>query len=161
MNQQTLSDIEYSGRRRKTRRELFLMKMDDLVPWDRWTAMIRPLYPSGKRGRRPKDLLMMLRMYCLGEWYSLSGAGIQDAVGDSYAMRTFLHLDFLEEQVPDSTTFLRFRRMIKKNGFDAVFRNELDVILKNEHLALKKGAQSEASLVRSAVREKTSPQNPV
>ncbi|MCI1305277.1 MAG: transposase [Lachnospiraceae bacterium] len=152
MNQQTLSDIEYSGRRKKTRREKFLMKMDRCLPWERWVGMIRPLYPSGKRGRKPKDLQMMLRMYCLQEWYSLSGAGVQDAIGDSYAMRTFLHLDFLEEQVPDATTLLRFRRLIRRNGLDEQFRAELEAILKEEHLLLKKGAQNEASLIRSAGR---------
>lgn len=150
MNQQTLSDIEYSGRRRKTRREKFLMKMDRCVPWDQWAELIRPLYPAGKRGRKPKDLRMMLRMYCLQEWYSLSSAGVQDAIGDSYAMRTFMHLDFLEEQVPDATTLLRFRRLIHRSGLDVRFREELAAILREEHLILKKGAQSEASLVRSA-----------
>ena len=54
MKQQTFSDIEYSGRKRKTRREEFLEIMDDIIPWDEWVSIIVPYYPSGKRGRPPK-----------------------------------------------------------------------------------------------------------
>ena len=34
MKQQTLSDIEYSKRKRKTKREEFLESMDQIIPWD-------------------------------------------------------------------------------------------------------------------------------
>ncbi len=56
MKQQTFSDIEYSNRREKTRREEFLESMDEIIPWDQWVGIIRPYYPSGKRGRPPKTL---------------------------------------------------------------------------------------------------------
>lgn len=50
MKQQTFSDIEYSNRRRKTKREEFLDSMDEMIPWDYWVSIIKPYYPSGKRG---------------------------------------------------------------------------------------------------------------
>ncbi len=53
MKQQTLSDIQYSNRKRKTKREEFLEAMDEIIPWSYWTEFIRPYYPSGKRGRPP------------------------------------------------------------------------------------------------------------
>ena len=40
MKQQTFSDIEYSGRKRKTKREKFLDKMDEIIPWGEWVAYI-------------------------------------------------------------------------------------------------------------------------
>lgn len=41
--------------------------------------------------------------------------GIEDAIYDSYAMRSFMHLDFLTEQVLDATTLLHFRHLIEEN----------------------------------------------
>jgi len=52
MKQQTFSDIEYSNRKRKTKREEFL----EIIPWDEWVSVIVPYYPSGKRGRPPKRI---------------------------------------------------------------------------------------------------------
>ena len=33
MDQPTFADLEYQGKKRKTRRELFLERMDGLIPW--------------------------------------------------------------------------------------------------------------------------------
>ena len=33
MAQFTFADLEYQGKKRKTRRELFLKRMDGLIPW--------------------------------------------------------------------------------------------------------------------------------
>ena len=48
MKQQTFSDIEYSGRKRKTKRERFLDKMDEIIPWGEWVAYIVAYYPKGE-----------------------------------------------------------------------------------------------------------------
>lgn len=55
----------------------------------------------------------MLRMYLMQNWFNLSDAGIEDAIYDSYAMRSFMHIDFLNEQVPDATTLLKFRYLLE------------------------------------------------
>jgi hypothetical protein len=43
-------------------------------------------------------------MYLLQIWFNLSDEGLEDAIYDSYAMRNFVGINFLEEQVPDATT---------------------------------------------------------
>ena len=113
MNQQTFSDIEYSNRKKKTKREEFLESMDQIIPWNQWVALISTHYPSGKRGRPPRGIETMLRMYLMQNWFNLSDAAIEDAIYDSYAMRSFMHIDFLTEQVPDATTLLKFRHLIE------------------------------------------------
>ena len=87
MKQQTFSDFEYSTRKRKTKREEFLEIMDEIIPWDEWVGIITPFYPNGKRGRPPKGIELMLRMYLLQIWFNLSDEGTEDAIYDSYAMR--------------------------------------------------------------------------
>ena len=55
--QLTFGDAEGLGRRKKTRRELFLNEMDQVVPWKRLLALIEPHYPiAGRRGRQPYPL---------------------------------------------------------------------------------------------------------
>ena len=51
MKQQSFSDIEYSMRKKTTKREEFLNIMEEIIPWDEWVEYIRPYYPSSKRGR--------------------------------------------------------------------------------------------------------------
>ena len=99
MKQQTISDLEYSARKRKTRREEFLEIMEEIIPWDEWVAFIAPNYPSGKRGRPPKGIEKMLRMYLLQIWFNLSDQDTEDAIYDSDAMRKFTVIDFMAEAV--------------------------------------------------------------
>lgn len=41
MNEQiTFTDLEYSNRRRTTRREEFLRKMDSSLPWQKWVEKL-------------------------------------------------------------------------------------------------------------------------
>ena len=122
MKQQTFSDIEYSNRKLKTKREEFLEIMDEIIPWDEWVSVIIPFYPSGKRGRPPKGIEKMLGMYLLKVWFNLSDEGTEDAIYDSYAMRKFVGINFLEEDAPDATTLLKFRRLLaylSENGEDS------------------------------------------
>ena len=41
MDQPTFSDLEYQSKKRKTRREIFLERMDALIPWQGLEDRIR------------------------------------------------------------------------------------------------------------------------
>ena len=88
--------------------------MDATIPWSRWAGLIEPFTCLGGRGWKPKALETMLRIYLLQAWFSVSVEGVEAAVYDSYAMRGFLGLDFMIEQVPDATTHLQFRHLLAK-----------------------------------------------
>lgn len=148
VKQQTLSDIEYANRRMKTHRDTLLEKMNEILPWAEWVELIRPHYYTGQRGRRPRNLETMLRMYLVKYWFGCSDEGIEDAIYDSYALRSFLKVDFLKEQVPDATTLGRFRNLLKKNGLDAKIHQEIEIILKEHHLNLRKGSITEPKLTK-------------
>ena len=115
MRQMIFSDYEYSVRKRKTKREEFLDIMDEIIPWEEWVEFVRPYFPDGKRDRPTKGIEKMLRMYLLQVWFNLSDEGVEDAIYDSYAFRKFMNIDFMEEQVPDATTLLKFRHLLEKN----------------------------------------------
>jgi IS5 family transposase len=113
--QPSFTDVEYGNRRRVSRREQFLQTMDATIPWVLWVRLIEPVYYVGAKGRKPKPVETMLRMYLLQVWFSLSDEGVEEAIYDSYAMRRFMGLDFAAEQVPDATTLLHFRHLLEKH----------------------------------------------
>ena len=86
-DQISFTDVEYTNRRRVSRREQVLDTMDSTIPWVRWVGLIEPFTCSGSRGREPKARETMLRMYLLRPWFSLSDEGVEDAIYDSYALR--------------------------------------------------------------------------
>ena len=117
-DQITLTDVEYGNRKKTTKREEFLNKMEEIIPWKAWVEMIRPYYPKGEHGRPVRGIETMLRMYLMQTWFNLSDEGTEDAIYDSYAMRSFLGINFMTEQVPDATTLLKFRHLLEKNNID-------------------------------------------
>lgn len=51
MKQMTFTDAEYAGKRKQSRKELFLIGMDQVVPCKGLAALIDPHYPKGDGGR--------------------------------------------------------------------------------------------------------------
>ena len=78
--QQSFTDIEYQGRRRRTKRDIFLETMDHLVPWQAWAEKVEPFYYPGERGRKPIPVERMLRMLMLSVWFELSDEATEDAI---------------------------------------------------------------------------------
>ncbi len=70
VNQPTFADLEYECKKRKTRREKFLERMDGLIPWEKLEERIRPIYTRAGRGRRPYELSVMLRIHCVQLFYN-------------------------------------------------------------------------------------------
>jgi IS5 family transposase len=149
MRQASFSDIEYSFRKRTTRREEFLRVMDDFIPWDEWVAYIEPHYPSGQRGRPPMGIEKMLRMYLLQCWFNLSDEGIEDAVYDSYALRSFMKINFVDEQVPDATTLLKFRHLLEKHDIGQVFFHAIAATLEKCGYMMRGGSIVDATLIQA------------
>ena len=48
---------------RATRKAQFLARMEGLIPWGEFCALIEPHYPKAGNGRPPMGLERMLRMY--------------------------------------------------------------------------------------------------
>jgi transposase, IS5 family len=71
MGQISFSDAEYAGKRKKTRREVFLEEMELVVPWKALLGLIEPHYPVAGRGRRPYPLEAMLRVHLMQNWFAL------------------------------------------------------------------------------------------
>jgi len=149
MEQQlNFTDIEYSQRKRSTKRDEFLKKMDKIIPWSKWVELVRPYYFSNKRGRRPMEIETMLRMVMLQVWFNLSDEGLEDSVYDSYAMRSFLNLDFANGiQVPDATTLCKFRKLLNAHHLQEQIFEQVKELLKENGMEVRGGSIVDATIV--------------
>src|SRR5882757_3837593 len=116
MKQQSLSSqgvFEKYGR--KSRRELFLDEMEQVVPWSALEALVRPHYAKAGKGRQPVGLGIMLRTYFVQQWFNLSDPGVEEALYESAALRRFVDVDLGVAPAPDETTILRFRHLLERH----------------------------------------------
>jgi hypothetical protein len=51
MAQLTFAEVEYATKKRKTRREVFLEKMETLIPWKQLEKKLSKHYHKGNAGR--------------------------------------------------------------------------------------------------------------
>ena len=157
MKQITFSDFEYElQKKRTTSREKFLNAMDSIVPWEHWVSVIEPYYSKGIRGRKPKELKLMLRMYMLQIWFNLSDEGTEDAIYDSRAMKHFLGIDFSEESVPDATTLLRFRHLLEEHSINEILFNDIKERLDKAGLIMHGGTVVDATIISAPSSTKNS-----
>ena len=53
--QETFAEAGFEKYRKPTRREEFLAQMNTVVPWEKLTGLIEPVYPHRRRRRAPAD----------------------------------------------------------------------------------------------------------
>lgn len=78
MKQMSFADVEYAGKRKQTRRERFLIEMDQVVPWAPLLALIEPHYPKGEGGRPAYPLEAMLRVHLIQNWFGYSDPAMEE-----------------------------------------------------------------------------------
>ena len=148
MGQATFADLESESKKRVTRREKFLARMDGLMPWERLEARIRPFYPKEGRGRRPYALSVMLRVHCVQLFYNPSDPGMEDLLHEVGSVRRFVGLR-LSGPLPDETTILEFRHLLERHGLGEVLLGEINEHLASRGLRLREGTIVDASLIEA------------
>ena len=81
-HQPSFSQAEFAEKKKITRREKFLTRLEAVIPWTKLLAVIEAFYPKGERGRPPIGLERRLRVYFLQQWYGLP-AGREPALAHS------------------------------------------------------------------------------
>ena len=146
-HQPSFSQAEYAGKKKITRREKFLTRMEALIPWAKLLAVIEPFYPQGQRGRPPIGLERMLRVYFLQQWYGLADEALEDALYDSQSLQGFGRIDLAAEGVPDATTLLKFRRLLETHDLCKGLFAAINADLAARGLLLREGTLVDATLI--------------
>jgi transposase, IS5 family len=145
--QGSFSQAEYAGKKKQTRRDKFLVEMEQVVPWARLVERLRPLYPKGERGRPPIGLERMLRIHFLQQWYGLADGAMEDALYDSQALRGFAGIDLTVAAVPDETTILNFRHWLEQHELSQALFAEVSAMLEERGLLMRQGTIVDATII--------------
>ncbi|NBB81472.1 MAG: IS5 family transposase [Verrucomicrobia bacterium] len=146
MDQMSFADMEYQNKKRKTRREKFLDRIENLIPWERLEKKLKRSYPKGKTGRPPYPLGTMLRIHCMQLFYNLSDPAMKDALYEIESMRRFAGLR-LSDRLPDETTILNFRHFLEQHNLGQEIFEEVNAHLQDHGLMLREGSIVDASII--------------
>ena len=155
MSQISFADAEYAGKRKKTRREVFLEEMELVVPWKGLLKLIEPHYPVAGRGRRPYPLETMLRVHLMQNFFTLSDPAMEDALYETASMRAFAGLS-LDQAIPDETTILNFRHLLEENDLAEDILKLVNSHLARKGLLLKRGSIVDATIIAAPSSTKNS-----
>jgi IS5 family transposase len=153
-HQPSFAHAEFAAKKKVTRREKFLTRMEEVIPWKQLLAVIEPFYPKGKRGRPPIGLERMLRVYFLQQWYGLADEALEDALYDSHALQSFARIDLAAEGVPDATTLLNFRHLLETHDLCKGLFTAINADLTARGLLLREGTLVDATLIAAPASTK-------
>jgi IS5 family transposase len=153
MKQQSLSMLEdqsvsfQRSHARRTKRELFLTQMEQIVPWADLIKVIEPHYPKVGNGRPPIGLERMLRIHFLQHWFNLADEACEDALYDSAAFRSFARIDLGSERAPDATTLLKFRRLLEQHQLGEALMAQVQKCLTSCGVKIGSGTIVDATII--------------
>ena len=148
MSQMSFAEIDFGSHRKVTRRAKFLEEMERALPWDQLIGLIKPFYPeSGKVGRQPIDLGLMLRAYFVQQWYDLSDPALEEELNDSVAIRRFVGVDLGERRAPDETTILNFRHLLEDHDLAHSILEVVNAHLADKGVRVKTGTIMDATII--------------
>ena len=148
MKQMTLAASKgFDKHGRSTRKAEFLSRMEGLMPWAEFVALIEPHYPKAGNGRPPVGLERMLRMYCIANWFNLADEACEDALYDVAVFRDFCRIDLGRERIPDATTLLKFRHLLEKHKLGEALFAKVGELLLASGMKLSGGTIVDATLI--------------
>lgn len=160
MKQMTLATARgFEVHGRATRKAEFLARMEALVPWSQFCAVIEAHYPKPGNGRPPVGLERMVRMYLVANWFNLGDEACEDALYDIAAFRDFCRIDLGRERVPDATTLLHFRHLLEKHQLGAALFAKVGELLLANGMKLSGGTIVDATLIAAAPSTKNREQS--
>lgn len=149
---------------KKTRKEVFLDEMNQVVPWAELVALIQPHARGAHQalgGRPPFPIETMLRIHCLQLWWNLSDPAVEEELHERPLYRRFAGLDGAA-RMPDESTILRFRHLLEKHKLAPQILATINHGLALQGLLLKTGTVVDATIIAapSSTKNKTGERDP-
>lgn len=150
-NKPSFSDLAYRSKKKVTRKQRFLEKMDEVLPWEPLLKPILSKYPKSRKGRRPVPARVMLRIYLMQQWYGLSDPAMEESLYDIESMRRFAGVSM--QRVPDETTICKFRHFLLRHQITEELLRLAKESLSERGLTMSKGKITEPRVRR--IRQRT------
>ncbi len=116
------------------------------IDWEAFRPLLADLYTNAEgRGGRPNyDVVLMIKLMVLQQWYGLSDPELERQATDRISFRHFLGYP---ETIPDRSTVWLFRERLAKTGKDTVIWDEFQRQLEVQGLTIRRGVMQDASFI--------------
>lgn len=131
---------------KKLRSECFLDEMTKVIPWNEICHLIQPYYQENEVGRKKTDLLLLLKIHFLQQWFNLSDPAAEEAIYDRISFQKFLNIDLMDG-APDETTILNFRHLLEKHELPEKIFKLVNGLLESKGLILREGSIVDATII--------------
>lgn len=134
-----------------------LAALDQVIEWEKFRPLLVRIHDKERKsnaGRKPYDVVQMLKILILQSLYNLSDNRTEFMIRDRLSFARFLEID-LGDRVPDENTIWDFRESLKRHDLlDKLFA-KFDTMLCDKGFAAKKGQILDASIT-SAPKQRNS-----
>ncbi|MGO9776493.1 MAG: transposase [Terracidiphilus sp.] len=138
---------------RKSKRELFLDRMEQVVPWEELLALVES-HDLTAGSQPPAGLSILLRIFFVQQWFNLSDSGAEDALYESPVLRSFVGIDLGVAPAPDEAAIRHFRQLIEERdwGGEILVRVNTSLVEQGIHITIGKNADATIHDVSSLTR---------
>jgi len=125
-----------------------LAKIKDTIDWEKFRSILESMYSNknGEGGRPNFDVVLMMKILVLEEWYSLSDGAVQREIYDRVS---FMHFLEYPNKIPDKNTIWDFRERIQKNDLTESIWGELQRQIDEAGFTVHKGIMQDASFIEA------------
>jgi IS5 family transposase len=132
----------------KAGRQTSLDELLALIDWSHAERVLAGLYASAK-GEKAWPPLAIFKALLLATWYDLSDVRLAEALNDRASFRRFCGFA-RDEDTPERTAFVRFRRALVARGLDRSLFEAIGRDLDSKGATIRKGTIIDATIIGSA-----------
>jgi transposase, IS5 family len=132
----------------KAERRANLDEIAALIDWSTADQLLERLYLAAK-GEKAWPPLAMFKALLLATWYDLSDVILAEALADRASFRRFCGFS-RDEDTPERTAFVRFRRQLVAQGLDRSLFEVITLDLEARGACVRKGTLIDATVIGSA-----------
>jgi IS5 family transposase len=134
----------------KAERQTSLDALTALIDWSHAAQVLSSLYP-GPKGEKAWPPLAMFKALLLATWHDLSDVALSEALSDRASFRRFCGFA-RDEETPERTAFVRFRRELVAHGLDRGLFAAIARDLEKKGAVVRKGTLIDATVIGSAAK---------
>ena len=138
-----------------------LPTLDALVPWESFRESLEVIYAHERKsnaGRKPFDVVLMLKIMILQGLYNLSDDEMEFQAMDRLSFMRFLGLS-IGDRVPDAKTIWLFRSKLEQHGLVRELFEKFNGFLAEAGFVARKGQIVDATIVHVPVQRNTPEEN--
>src|ERR1035441_8109070 len=131
---------------RNSKRELFLDRMEQVVPWGELLALVESHDPQAVGDQPPASLSILLRTYFIQQWFNLSDPGAEEALYESPVLRSFVGVDLDVAPAPDETAIRHFRQRLEEHDLGGELLAKVNSDLDKRGIRITTGTNADATI---------------